>query len=287
VRPVARSGRARAAAALLCAVLLAGATLSASAHGDLHGQIQALSAQLADEPRNVGLLLRRAELYRDHGQWALAAADYDRVESLSPGLAALHLGRGRLWLAAGRLPEARAALDRFLALEPAHAEALANRGRVGMAQSRFAEAARDFGEAIAVSRSPDAELYLAHADALLASDPALADASLAVLDAGAARLGRPVVLGLRAVEIEGRRGHVDAALARLDALRAGMARQEAWLERRGDLNAAAGRDAAARSDWRAALAALEALPARLSGTGAMQALRARLQAKLGPDPVTR
>lgn len=272
----------RAAAAALAALALAWLAPAAQAHGSLHEQIEAVSARLRAEPRNAELLFHRAELYREHEEWALAAADYDRVEALAPGQALVHLGRGKLLLSTGDAAAALVQLDRFLAREPAHVDGLATRARARLALGQPGEAAADFASAIAAAPAPDAELYLAQADALMAADEANAPAALAVLDAGSARLGRPVTLGLRAVEVEQRRGNVDAALARLDALRDGLPRQEGWLERRGNINAVAGRDAQARLDWQAAQQALDALPPRLANTPAMRELRARLARKLAP-----
>lgn len=276
-----RPGRAGARLAFAAAALLAAAAPALQAHGDLHGQIEAVSARLRAEPRNAGLLFHRAELYREHEEWALAAADYDRVEALAPGQSLVHLGRGKLLLATARPALARAELDRFLALQPGHADGLSTRARILLALDQPLAAADDLAAAIVAAPTPDAELYLAQADALMAAGEANASAALVVLDAGSARLGAPVTLGLRAVEIEQRRGQVDAALARLDALRERQPRQEGWLERRGNLNAVAGRDAEARRDWRAARDALDALPPRLANTPAMRALRERLARKLG------
>jgi Tfp pilus assembly protein PilF len=274
--------RCAAGAALLLFVLAVMAAPPVGAHGNLHEQIEAVSARLRAEPRNVELLFHRAELYRDHEEWALAAADYDRVEALAPGRALVHLGRGKLLLATGEPAAALAQLDRFLAREPTHVDGLATRARIRLALVQPRDAAADFAAAIAASPGPDAELYLAQADALMAAGDENAAAALAVLDAGSARLGKPVTLGLRAVEVEQRRGDVEAALSRLDALRAGQARQEGWLERRGNINAVAGRDADARRDWQAAQQALDALPPRLASTPAMRELRARLARKLAP-----
>jgi hypothetical protein len=267
------------AAGLAC-LLMASLPSPGWAHGDLHVQIEAVSAKLRADPRNAALLFHRAELYRDHEQWPLAAADYDAVERLAPGQASVHLGRGKLLLATGRFALARAELDRFLQQAPGNPDALSVRGNINRAESRNLEASADFAAAIAAAPEPDAEWYLAQADALAAAGLDHQDEALAVLDAGSARLGHPVVLGLRAVELEQARGNTDAALVRLDALRAGQSRQETWLERRGNINAVASRNDDARRDWQAARDALESLAPRLAQTGAMRELRARLARKL-------
>lgn len=271
------SARRRLAGLLLGLALAPGPAWS---HGDLHEQIEAISARIRADPGNAQLVFHRAELYRDHQDWAHAAADYDRVEVLAPGQAAVHLGRGRLWLDMGKFDEARVELDRFLAAEPKHSAAYADRARIAQAQARFGDAAADFARAIEFADAADAELYIGRARALAAVGKR--DEAIACLDEGSARLGQPPTLGLLAVQFEQDAGRFQAALDRLDRLRAGAPRQEAWLERRGDVLAAAGRHEEARVDWTDALAALLALPVRLAATPSMQALRKRLELKLAP-----
>lgn len=248
------------------------------AHGDLHEQIQTISARIRAEPNNAQLVFHRAELYRDHEEWALAAADYDRAEKLAPGNIVVRLGRGRLWMAMGKLEAAKIEFDAFLAAEPDNAGALADRAQLAQAQGRFDDAAADYSAAIAHADPVDAELYLGRARALAAAGKI--DAAISGLDEGSAKLGHPPTLGLLAVDLERGRGNHAAALDRVDAMRAGAVRQEAWLERRGDILQAAGRGEEARQAWTDSLRALDALPTRLAGTDAMQALRQRLTAKL-------
>jgi len=264
---------------LLRALLLAMAPV-ALAHGDLHGQIEALDAQVQREPTNVGLILRRAELHHMHGEPAEAERDYDFAESIAPGHFGIDLGRGKLWLDTGRLEPARHALDRALAREPAHVEALVTRARVLARLGDAAAAAADFQRAIDHAARPEPEYYLEAAQALWDAGDARRVAALEVLEAGLARLGPLPTLGLAAVDLEMRLGRPDAALARLDRLRTGATRQETWLERRGDVQQAAGRADLAAREYDAALAAIEALPARLRSTRAVQDLEKRVQGKL-------
>jgi predicted Zn-dependent protease len=250
----------------------------AFAHGDLHEQIETISARILADPGNAQLVFHRAELYRDHEEWALSAADYDRAEQLAPGNVVVRLGRGRLLIAMGKLDAAKVELDAFIAAEPGDAGALADRAQLAQSQARFEDAATDYASAIEHADSADAELYLGRARALAAAGKI--DQALAGLDEGSEKLGHPPTLGLLAVELERSRNNFDAALSRIEKLRAGAARQEAWLERRGDLLAAAGRADEARQAWSESLHALDALPVRLAGTDSMQALRQRLNTKL-------
>lgn len=264
-------------ACLLAAAFL---PLIAIAHGDLHEQIVAISQRIQADPSNASLILRRAELHREHGQWSQADADYDLAGKLAPDNPAIDLGRGKLYLAMAKPDVARAALDRVLDAQPTHVDALATRAQALQALGEHEAAAADFAQAIANASSPEPDFYLGRARSLSAARPARNDEALACLDAGTARLGKLPTLSLAAIELQVKRGEFDDALRRLDTLRESQPRQEGWLERRGDILMAAQRPDEAMQAWRDAMAALEALPPRLRGTGAMLQLRDRLTQRL-------
>ncbi|CAN5286946.1 hypothetical protein BH11PSE14_BH11PSE14_19860 [soil metagenome] len=265
--------------ALISFVLLASPCF---AHEGLHEQIVETTARLAKDPRNAGLRLHRAELYRQHEQWALAATDYDAAQRLAPALAEVHLGRGQMLQAMARLPAAEAQLDAYLATVPGSVDGHATRARIRASRGNAAGAAADFDATIAARHPSEPEYYLERAQALASAGQV--DAALAGLDAGRAELGELVTLGLAAVELEAGRANWDAALTRLDRLADGAQRQEAWLSRRGELLMRAGRMDSARQAWRDARDAIDALPALRRNTPAMISLRAELDARLDERP---
>lgn len=274
-------GRRLARAGLLAiAIAIAIASPLALAHGDLHDQIVAISQRIQADPSSVDLVIRRAELYREHEQWPEAAADYYRAEVLDRGRAAINLGRGKMFLATGKLGAARTQLDTVLKAQPHHVDALVTRAQVLQAQGKHLAAAADYAQAIATASEPEPDFYLGRANALSQSSTARTNDAIACLDEGIARLGKLPTLSLAAIELELGQGAFDSALARLDTLREGQPRQEGWLERRGDILSAAQRPELAMQAWRDALAALDALPPRLRGTGAMLQLRNRLSQRL-------
>jgi hypothetical protein len=89
-RPVRPHGLAGA----LCLVAAVALAPQAAAHGDLHEQIQAVTARRAEAPASAPLHLKRAELHRAHRQWEAALADYARVAALDPDLAATYRSTG-------------------------------------------------------------------------------------------------------------------------------------------------------------------------------------------------
>ena len=197
---------------LLCCALAAWATTaSLFAHGDLHEQIEAVTAQIAKEPGNAELLLKRAELHRAHEEWAAALADYDRVDLLAPGRTSL--GRGLVLLAQGKAREALAPLDECLHARPGHLEALVARGRARVQLRELAGAVADFDRAIELSRVFDPDVFLERARALTADEPPKYDEAARGLAEAIRRVGAVPALGLALSDIEVQRGRFDDALA--------------------------------------------------------------------------
>lgn len=254
-------------------------TIAALAHGDLHEQIANVTAQIQKIPESAELYFKRAELHRLHEDWPAAAADYDRAAQLAPELSAVRLGRGKMLFASGHLDEAKAELDAFLTASPERVDAFVTRARIQAKRAEPLPAAGDFARAIALSPQPEPDFYLERAQALVAAGDAHLDDALRCLDEGMARLGNLPSLGLYAVELDAKAKRFDSALARLDRLSAISPRKEAWIERRGDLLAQAGRAEEAQQAYRAASDAIVKLPPRLRVTKAITDLEQRLNAK--------
>jgi tetratricopeptide (TPR) repeat protein len=243
---------------------------TASAHGPLHEQIEALGTRIEQDPSDAMLYLRRGELLGLHGECDAALADFDSAAFLAPSLAAVELARGKALAEDGRLVPARLALDRFMARSPGHAEAHALRARVLLKLGDPRGAVEDYERAIAGWERPEPEYYLERARVLAN----LGDLGRAVrgLDEGIAKLGPVVSLELPAIDIELAAGRYERALARVDRIAARFPRRAPWLARRGEILERAGRLPEARQAY---LEALET--SRLARpTGATLELRARV-----------
>jgi predicted Zn-dependent protease len=243
-------------------------------HPDLDRQISDITSRIEADPGNADLFLQRGELHRIHQDWEAAEADFESARRLRRDLAVVDYLMGRLHLDAGRPKQAKRALDRFLAREPDHAAAHVARARALARLDQPLAAARDLTVAIDLHGGedrPDPSYYLERAQALAGAGRI--DEAIGGLDAGLARLGEPVTLQLAAIDLELARGRHDAALARLDRLGAGAARQETWLVRRGAILEGAGRLDEAGAAYADALAAIDRLPPSRQGSRAMARLR--------------
>lgn len=265
------------AAGILCSVTACGLPSTAIAHGDLDEQIAAVSRRLEQAP-SAKLYLLRAELHHEHDDFAAALADYDRAEQVDPKLDAISFGRARTLFRSGRLQLARETLDSYLKKMPDHAEGFLLRARVLVGLKDFNAALQNFDRNLALTPQPLPECFLERSQALLAKG----DRAGAVnsLDEGLGRLGNLVTLQSAAIAIELELNHHDAALARVDRVMSSLQRKESWLARRGEILEAAGRREEALRAYRAALAALEQLPAQHRNVKPMRDLEARLREHL-------
>ena len=250
------------------------------AHGDLHEQILAVTEQIAKDPKNSELYLKRGELHRMHQEWDRAQADYDHAVALNPSLAVIDFTRGRMFLEANWPNSAKVCLDRFLLKHTNHVEGFIARARTLVKLEKPLDAARDFTTAIRYAPTGRPELYIERAQALTgAGDKHYAEA-LRGLDEGIERLGPLVTIQLHAIDLELKRKQFDAALARLEKISAQSPRKETWLARRGEILLQAGRREEARAAYEQALKALDTLPPGRRNVPSMNELERRIRAAL-------
>ena len=282
------------------ACVLAAAAEAAPPHEEVEKRIAELTAALRDDPEDATLYLQRAEMLRHHERWDEAFADLERAAALRPDLPGLAMTSSRVAGDAGHLPLALQLVERQLDETPDSPGALRQRAKILQGLQRWEEAAAAWHRAIAHDPAPHPEDFVARAEATLAipvaevGEPVAsgrrqarenARAALALhgLDEGIRQLGDVVTLQLKAAELEQRLGRHASALDRIDRLAAKAARKDPWLERRGDVLAAAGRADEARAAWRSALDALRRLPPAHRETGASKERHDRLLRKITPQ----
>lgn len=253
---------------------------AARAHGELHPRIDAVTVRLESAPHDVSLLVLRAELLRLHGDPIAALRDLERAGSFGgDGHVGVHAGRARAHLDREAFADAKASADRWLALAPGDLAGLRLRADVHERLGELDAALADLAVAALLDDAPP-DVDLARARLLADAAPPRLDDAIAVLDEGLARRGPIVVLQLAAIDLEERRGEIDAALARLDSITAASPRKEPWLSRRGDLLRRAGRDDDARDAYRAARDAIERIPPHRRATTRLRDLTAHVRRSL-------
>jgi predicted Zn-dependent protease len=200
-----------------------------AAHPDLELQIVEVSSAIGARPLDAGLLLKRGDLYRRHGQWSEAEQDFASARSLDPGNPDIDWLEGRLFVDAGRNGEAMVVLTRFIESARAHSAAYRYRAKARWFGNDPQGAATDFSAAIENSTRPAPALYRSLAIAHNASGQTTQ--ALLVIDEGLDRFpGEISLLGL-AVDISTAANQTDAALAYLGYLPAASLRLPQWMLR--------------------------------------------------------
>jgi tetratricopeptide (TPR) repeat protein len=258
---------------LFAAALLAPS--SAQAHGSVEERLAAKNGQIEAAPGEGLLLLDRAAIRSDAGDFRGAMADIDRAAALDPQLPQVDYLRGVLLWRQGRSLAAEASLSEFLAQEPESIEGYVFRARARADLGRSLDAARDFSEAIARQRLAGPDLYLERAQALVLAGAAHFGEALLGLEDGMAALGPLPALALVAVEVEALLGRTDAAVERLALATQRFPVQAPWWIRRGEIFESAGRVEEARDAYRRGLDEFRALPAQRQRVPGMEALAAR------------
>ena len=278
VRLLSRAARSRATGMLLVA-MIAGAAVDAVAHGELHVVIERLTVEIASNPGDIKLLMRRADMHRLHHAFEAADADYARALALDPTHQEARWMRARSRLEGGRPETALAELDAFVLEHADHASARLTRARTLTALGRASDAVAEYGEALRRIPHPEPDLYFEsfRAERSAGLEPAV---RLASVKAALARAGPVPTLEDVALDIEIESGDFDAALARLDRRGAGAPRQEHWQFRRGQVLKLAKRNAEAREAFKQCLAAIEALPPAMSRNSAIATLARETRGEL-------
>ena len=258
--------------------------LPLAAHGPTHRAIEEITTRIDSGEGTAADFLRRGELYRIERDWTLAERDFDRAARLDPRLLEVAIAKASLHLDQGQFADAKSAIDRFLSRHPDHSEALRIRAHALIALGRPLEAARDLDRRIAVDPRPTPDEYVERARLLAGCGERFLSRAVRGLDEGIDRFGPIVTLELCAIELEVKQRKFDSALTRLDAIAPQFDRVEIVLERRGEILAAAGREAEAREAFEAALAAIESEPPERRGTRLTHDLEARLRATLEAAP---
>jgi tetratricopeptide (TPR) repeat protein len=153
-------------------VLLAGLIVSfcldpkASAHGFVHEQIETVSRKIDQKTGDARLLLKRAELLRDHEETDAARADLQAALALEPGHPGTLLALARLQRETNHLAGAHKAIDTLLAQHQHHPGALKEKALIHAAAEEWMPSASAWKACLQFSSTPEAESFLACAHAL-------------------------------------------------------------------------------------------------------------------------
>jgi tetratricopeptide (TPR) repeat protein len=248
-------------------------------HGAYHDVVASLEKRIKEGTKEPELRFELACAHQEHGEWAQALAELERVERLAPGLhetgliQGMALATGRHWAAA------LAVLDDFLAVRPGQVLALRARGRVLRERGRAEAALNDLKEALEREVRPTGEAVVEVAELLTGCGRETE--ALEVLRTGWVKTGDKPVL-LEALQLSATRLRCwEVALEAVAALEGAAPRPEPWRVMRAELLETAGRRDEALGVWQALRDHLMKLPSLERGTGELADCLNRARRALG------
>ncbi len=180
-------------------------------------RLDILNEEIARNPGDQRLYLRRALLYSDSGEGARALADVATARTVGEPVEAA-LVHGILLYRDADYRGAEQQFDHYLAAHPQHRLALEYRARLLRETGRPKAALADYQRLIGLYPDVDPGTYLSAA--ALMADPPVSDVegALALLDRRMEDTGVIPQLQRRAIRLERERGDYDAAIQRLATL---------------------------------------------------------------------
>jgi len=254
------------------------------AHGPFHDQIQDLTRRIASAPDDSLLVAQRCDIERVHGLWSEAEADLVVLERLRPADPTNQLRRGFILVGKG---EGAGAIPLLKLWIEAHSTNVEDRLILAQAlrQSRkWSEAAQEYSKVLEGAETPRAQIFIERAECQVEAG-ASPTHIVSGLDAGIGRCGALPPLVRMAAELELQAGLVEDAAARVRKLGEASARRERWLFEEGEIYRRGGMPAKAAEQYRASLAAVQALPPRFQRALTTMELRSEIEQRLSPSSV--
>lgn len=230
------------------------------AHGNLHKEIETLSAKIEVSPLNVDLWLERAGLSRQHRDYDGAFRDLVSARELDPNAAHYDFLLGRLMVQARWYKSALFYLNRFLKNKPGDVDALLLRAKALYVTFEIFESCRDYDLAIPMLKSPQPSHFLEQARAHASHSKTGPKVAIGRLEQGMRRIGAVPTLQEAALQYELRLRDFTGALARVDQLLSDAPRKERWLIQKGQILLRAERIDEARIVFNNVLELVDALP---------------------------
>lgn len=273
--------RCRCIAAAALIVITVAVSPRLAAHPALEVQLQQLDGAIALAPENAELLLRRAELFRLHGQLNEALNDLDAVQRVGPGTANLAYHRARLFRDMKRYEDALRLIEYYDKEHPGSPEAHFLRAGIHRELEQRERSIEAFKKGLALVTRPTPDHYIELATMQRSNGDS--NAALTTIDQGIGTLGPIISLELAAVNIALQDGLFDSALWRIDRLKAAGMQEESRLMWRARTLAKAGRGTEANATYVAARNAIVAQSVQRQAMPANQQILAEIESALLKD----
>jgi len=128
-------------------------------HGDLDERIKATTAALELTPNDATLLLKRAKLFYQHGEYMRSIRDYEKAEIHQGSIKIILQGYAQAWLKVGQNDFALESIDSLISLAPTYHKAHDIKAEILMNQKRYQEAAKSYRRTIDLTIEKQTPLY--------------------------------------------------------------------------------------------------------------------------------
>ena len=241
-------------------------TVSLFGHGDLHQQIEALSARIEKEANNPDLYLQRGQLYAQHLDYRQAKSDFRKARLLDADLIITDLLMAKVLSETKEPSSALEYANAFLKHQPNNPDGLIIRAGIFQQLKKERTAQRDLELALHHLKNPQPKHYIAIAGAFLRADSTNLEPALYWLNKGQARFGFDIVLKEKELALLIKNKQYERAIRTIDDILEYFPRKEKWLFQKGQICEKAKRPNAALTHYKATLEAIEILPKRIQMT---------------------
>ena len=255
-------------------------TNTVQAHGNLHEQIEELTAQIEEQPENAVLYVQRGLLHRSHGTYMEAVIDLQKALALDETLEIVYIHLSQAYLQKEVADSALLHIDYYLSIDPQNPTALMTKGEAYQQLGNFDLAAVTYEKAVVLKgNKAKVQDYISWANATAMSSP---QSALQCLDKGMQQFGPLITLQEFALQIELKNALYDDAINRINAIMQPLQRKETWLVRKAEILEQTQQPQAAQATYREAQKAIQQLKPRLKNTDIVKALSKKIENSLHP-----
>lgn len=256
---------------------------ASEAHGSLHDQIDAASAQMKKHPHDADVLMKRGRLRLQSGSYDSAIDDFHTLLAIDPKNIPAHYYLAEAYFAQKNIKRAIQHSNRFIQQvtgKGAKSRGLELLGRIQVQAKHYSEAIQAYEQLLHLTRLPKPEYYLALASAYNRAENSDRLSSVRVLDQGMRTLGMLPVLQKKSIEYELQTHNPEKAILRVDRLIDSNPHSFAYLKLKADILWQLDRQPEAISVYQSSIAILDKLPLSRKNSPGIIELRKSMESRL-------
>jgi len=240
----------------------------------LHEQIEALTQQLKEQPKNAVLYVQRGLLYQAHGSYEEATNDFQKALKVDKQLKLVYLHLSQSYLGQEQADSALYSIQTYLTHFPNNPTALISRGEAYSGLKQYDLAALDYEKSIELKgEKTTVQDYISWSKSVSSTN---GDA-VACLEKGMTHLGKLITLQQEALNLELKTAQYEAAVWRIDTILEGLQRKEIWLVKKAEVLILAKRETEATTALNEARLAIGNLKPRAKNTDVIKKLMDRIE----------